>query len=440
MEKPIVAVVGRPNVGKSTFFNQIAGERISIVHDYPGVTRDRIYTDCEWLGKPFTLIDTGGIDLYSEEELLQDIRIQAEIAIEAADVIIMMVDGRDGITGADQEVANYLRRSKKPVVLVVNKLDNYESETAMYEFYNLGLEDPLPISSLHKRGMGDVLDQVFEKLDREITQDEEEEEVIRVALVGKPNAGKSSLVNRLIGEKRVIVSNIPGTTRDAIDTPFEYEGKKYRLIDTAGIRRKSKVNEKLERYSVIRALAAIRRCDVALVVIDSEQEVSEQDAKIAGLVHEEGKGCIVVMNKWDLIEKDTHSINQYNKRLYDILSFITYAPSVYISAKTGQRTIKLLEMINEVYANCCSRVSTGILNDCLADAMAATEPPTHKGRRLKIYYATQVSIKPPVFMLFVNDKELMHFSYLRYLENYFRRTFNLEGTSIKIILREKKRD
>jgi len=438
MPKPIVAIVGRPNVGKSTLFNQLAGKRISIVEDTPGVTRDRIYADTEWLNFKFTMIDTGGLDPDSQDEMLRQIRNQAEIAIETADVILFITDGKEGITPADKDVADMLRKSKKPVVLAVNKIDTIEEEANLFEFYNLAIGDPVPISASHKRGIGDMLDRIVEHFDQE-KQDEEDDDVIKIAVVGKPNAGKSSLVNQILGEERVIVSDIPGTTRDAIDTPVEIDGQKYLIIDTAGIRRKSRIDDSLERYSVMRALSAIRRCDVALIVIDAVQEVTEQDTKIAGLVHEEGKASIIVMNKWDLIEKDTDTMNKYRKRLANDLSFMTYAPNIFISAKTGQRVKRIMELVNYVYNQYTFRISTGVLNECLAEAIAMNEPPSDKGRRLKILYGTQVSVKPPTFVLFVNDPELMHYSYERYLENYFRKTFGLEGTPVRIIAREKTR-
>jgi GTP-binding protein len=436
MAKPIVAIVGRPNVGKSTLFNQLAGKRISIVEDTPGVTRDRIYADSEWLNTRFTMIDTGGIEPGSQDELLQQMKYQAEIAIETADVILFITDGKEGITSTDRDVADLLRKSEKPIVLAVNKIYTQEEEANLYEFYNLAIGDPMSISASHKRGIGDLLDEIVKHFP-EGGQTEEDDDVIHIAVVGKPNVGKSSLVNRLLGQERVIVSDIPGTTRDAIDTPIEIDGQKYVIIDTAGIRRKSRIDDSLERYSVIRALSAIRRCDVALIVIDSTMEVTEQDTKIAGLVHEEGKGSILVMNKWDTIEKQTNTMNQYRQRLMNDLSFMTYAPSVFISAKTGQRVERITELVNYVYQQCTFRISTGVLNDCLADAIAVNEPPSDKGRRLKILYGTQVSVKPPTFVLFVNDPDLMHYSYKRYLENYFRKTFGLEGTPLHIILREK---
>ena len=436
MAKPIVAIVGRPNVGKSTLFNQLAGKRISIVEDTPGVTRDRIYADSEWLNTHFTMIDTGGIEPGSQDELLQQMKYQAEIAIETADVIVFITDAKEGITPTDRDVADLLRKSEKPIVLAVNKIDTYEEESNLYEFYNLAIGDPMSISASHKRGFGDLLDEIVKHFPTG-GQVEEDDDVIHIAVVGKPNVGKSSLVNRLLGQERVIVSDIPGTTRDAIDTPIEIDGQKYVIIDTAGIRRKSRIDDTLERYSVIRALSAIRRCDVALIVIDSSMEVTEQDTKIAGLVHEEGKGSILVMNKWDTIEKQTNTMNQYRQRLMNDLSYMTYAPSVFISAKTGQRVERITELVKYVYEQCTFRISTGVLNDCLADAIAVNEPPSDKGRRLKILYGTQVSVKPPTFVLFVNNPDLMHYSYKRYLENYFRKTFGLEGTPLHIILREK---
>jgi GTP-binding protein len=438
MSKPIVAVVGRPNVGKSTFFNQLVGKRISIVDDRPGVTRDRIYADAEWLNYKFTLVDTGGIDTIKDDELVGEMRDQAQIAIETADVILFLVDGKDGVTPADYEVANLLRRTKKPVVLAVNKIDAPHEEHVLYDFYGLGVGEPYSISAIHKIGIGDLLDEIVRHFPEDMSY-EEDDEVIKIAVVGKPNAGKSSLVNQILGEERAIVSDIPGTTRDAIDTPFEIDGKKYVIIDTAGIRRKSRIEHPLERYSVIRALSAIRRCDIALIVIDSTEEVTEQDTKIAGLVQEEGKASIIVMNKWDLVDKETNTINEYRKKLKTKLHFMNYSPDIFISAKTGQRVNRIMKMVDDVNSHYTYRVPTGILNDCLADAIAITPPPSDKGRRLSIYYAAQVSIKPPTFVLFVNDPELMHFSYERYLENYFRRTFDLEGTPIRIIVRERTR-
>ncbi|MFO7294774.1 MAG: ribosome biogenesis GTPase Der [Clostridia bacterium] len=436
MDKPIVAVVGRPNVGKSTFFNQIVGKRISIVDDQPGVTRDRIYADAEWLNRKFTLVDTGGLDPESDDELLVKMRRQVEIAIDTADVIIFLVDGQVGVTPADHQIANLLRKTRKPVVVAVNKIDNFEDEAMVADFFSLGLGEPMGISAVHKRGIGDLLDKVVKYLpDKGI--DEEEDQMIKIAVVGRPNVGKSSLVNRILGEERVIVSDIPGTTRDAIDTPFEVDGKKYLIIDTAGIRRKSRINEALERYSVLRALAAIRRCDVVLMMLDATQPVAEQDAKIAGLAIEEGKATVIVVNKWDLIEKDTYTMEEYKNRILQKLGFIAYAPMVFISAKTGQRTNRILELVDEVYSRYTMRVSTGVLNDCISDATAVAAPPSEKGRMLKIYYATQVSVKPPTFVLFVNDPELMHESYQRYLENYLRKTFDLTGTPIRLLVRQR---
>ena len=436
MAKQIVAVVGRPNVGKSTLFNNIAGKRISIVDDTPGVTRDRIYTDVEWLNHSFTLVDTGGIEPDSKDEILIQMRNQAQAAIESADVILFLVDGKEGITPADNEVATMLRKVDKPIVLCVNKLDSVEEEVNLYEFYNLAIGDPIPISASHKRGLGDLLDAIIDRLDK-VEASHEDEDIIKIAVVGKPNVGKPSQVNYQLGEERSIVSNIPGTTRDAIDTSFEYRGQKYLVIDTAGIRRKSKITDPLERYSVLRALSAIRRCDVALIMIDATEEATEQDEKIAGLVHEEGKGSIFVVNKWDLITKHTGSMNEYRNRLINQIAFMTYTPSLFISAKTGKRIDRIIELVNYVYNQCTFRISTGVLNDCLTDAMAVNEPPADKGRRLKIYYGTQVAVKPPTFVLFVNDSSLMHYSYKRYLENYFRKTFGLEGTPLRIIVRDR---
>jgi len=439
MAKPLVAIVGRPNVGKSTFFNYIVGKRISIVEDYPGVTRDRIYADVEWLQYKFTLIDTGGIQPYSDDALLQQMKQQAEIAIDTADLILFFVDGKEGLTPADEEVANFLRRTQKPLLLVVNKVDTSYLPDNFYDFYTLGMGDPIPISSAQGLGIGDLLDAIvhhFEEPHEEIEEDDE----IKIAVVGKPNAGKSSLVNAILGEERVIVSDIPGTTRDAIDTPFQVGEDRFLIIDTAGIRRKSRIDDaSLERYSVIRALAAIRRCDVALIVIDALEGITEQDVKIAGYVHEEGKASIIVMNKWDLVEKDTKTMDLYRKRLQTELSFMTYAPNLFISAKTHQRVHRVIDLVKYVYQQSTFRISTGTLNDVINDAVAVHEPPSDKGKRLKIYYGTQVSVKPPTFVLFVNDPELMHFSYERYLENFFRKTFGLEGTPLRFIIRARKK-
>jgi len=436
LDKPIVAVVGRPNVGKSTFFNQIVGKRISIVDDQPGVTRDRIYADTEWLNRKFTLVDTGGLDPESDDELLVQMRRQVEIAIDTADVIVFLVDGQVGVTPADHQIANLLRKTRKPVVLAVNKIDNFEDESMVADFFSLGLSEPIGISATHKRGIGDLLDKVVKYLP-EKGIDEEEDQVIKIAVVGRPNVGKSSLVNRILGEERVIVSDIPGTTRDAIDTPFEADGKEYLIIDTAGIRRKSRINESLERYSVLRALAAIRRSDVVLMMLDATQPVAEQDAKIANLAIEEGKATVIVVNKWDLIEKDTYTMEEYKNRILQKLGFIAYAPMVFISAKTGQRTNRILELVDEVYSRYTMRVATGVLNDCISDATAVVAPPSEKGRMLRIYYATQVSVKPPTFVLFVNDPQLMKESYQRYLENYLRKTFDLMGTPIRLLVRQR---
>lgn len=436
MSKPIVAVVGRPNVGKSTLFNQIGGRRISIVDDIPGVTRDRIYTEAEWLGRKFTLVDTGGFEPFSQEDIPQQIRQQAGIAIDTADVIVFVVDGQQGLTTDDIEVAAILRKTEKPVVLAVNKLDSTSLHDARYEFYKLGMGEPLIVSAVHKHGLGDLLDSVIEHFDSQ-SMDEQTADSIKIAVVGKPNSGKSSLVNRILGEQRVIVSDVPGTTRDAVDTTFAFEGRDYTIIDTAGIRKKSKIDESLEYYSVLRAMSAINRCDVALIVIDASEGITEQPVKIAGLVHEEGKPSILVMNKWDLIEKDTHTINEYRKKIMENFSYMDYAPSLFISAKSGLRVNKTIEMVDEVYAQYSKRITTGIFGKCLYEATAANQPPSHRGRELKIYYGTQVSVKPPTFVLFVNDAELMHFSYLRYLENFFRKTLGMENVPVRIILREK---
>lgn len=437
MSKPIVAVVGRPNVGKSTLFNRLAGERISIVQDTPGVTRDRIYADVDWLNYKFTLIDTGGMEPNAEDVILRQILVQAQIAIDTADVIIFVTDVKQGVMDADEQVANMLRRTKKPVVLAVNKVDEMRRENLdVYEFYSLGIGEVYPISAGQALGLGDMLDAVCSHFP-EGSENAEEEDVIRVALVGKPNVGKSSLINRMLGEERLIVSNIPGTTRDAIDTPFEYDGQKYVLIDTAGMRRKSKIKEEIERYSIIRAVAAVERCDVAVLVIDANEGITDQDAKIAGIAHERGKAAIIAVNKWDSIDKDDKTMNQFLKDIANDLSYMAYAPRVFISAVTGQRVIKMLDTVKEVYANNCLRVSTGVLNDVLVEAMAMQQPPAEKGRQLKIYYMTQVSVKPPTFVIFVNDRELMHFSYRRYIENQLRQNFGFSGTPIHFVVRQK---
>ena len=437
MSRPIVAVVGRPNVGKSTLFNRLAGERISIVQDTPGVTRDRIYADVDWLNYKFTLIDTGGMEPGAEDIILRQILTQAQIAIETADVIIFVTDVKQGVTEADAQVANILRRTKKPVVLAVNKVDDMRKENLdVYEFYSLGIGEVYPISAGQALGLGDMLDAVCAHFP-EGAENAEDEDVIKVALIGKPNVGKSSLINRILGEDRLIVSNIPGTTRDAIDTPFELDGQKYVLIDTAGMKRKSKIKEDIEKYSIIRAVAAVERCDVAVLVIDAQEGITDQDAKIAGIAHERGKAAIIAVNKWDAIEKDDKTMNKFLKDIATDLAYMSYAPRVFISALTGQRVIKMLDTVKEVYANNCLRVSTGVLNDVLVEAMAMQQPPAEKGRQLKIYYMTQVGVKPPTFVIFVNDRELMHFSYRRYIENQLRQNFGFKGTPIHFVVRQK---
>ena len=436
MSKPLVAIVGRPNVGKSTLFNKLIGRRLSIVEDTPGVTRDRIYADAEWLTHSFTLIDTGGIEPESEDIIAVQMRRQAELAIETADVIVFLVDGREGMTAADEEVAAMLRKSNKPVVLAVNKLDAPKFNDAIYEFYALGLGDPVIISAGQGLGLGDMLDEVCAHFPEET--EEEGEHPLNIAVVGKPNVGKSSLVNAILGEERCIVSNIPGTTRDAVDTPFTVDGTPYVLVDTAGIRRKRSVeDETIERYSVIRSLAAVRRADVVLIVVDAEQGLSEQDVKIAGYVHEEGKPSVLVVNKWDLIEKDTNTMNKFKKDMQVDLAFMDYVPFLFISAKTSQRVNRLLSMARESYDQSVRRITTGTLNDIVNEAISMTEPPAMSGKRLKIYYATEVSVQPPTFVIFVNDEKLVHFSYKRYMENYFRKTFGFQGTPIQIIFRNR---
>ncbi|MCD8324802.1 MAG: ribosome biogenesis GTPase Der [Clostridiales bacterium] len=438
MSKPIVAVVGRPNVGKSTLFNALAGERISIVQDTPGVTRDRIYADVEWLNRSFTLIDTGGIEPDSRDIILSQMREQAEIAMMTADVILFMTDVRQGMSDADAKVADMLRRSHKPVVLVVNKVDSFQKfEADVYEFYNLGMGDPVPISAAGKLGLGDMLEKVVSYFP-EAAEDEGEDERPKVAIVGKPNVGKSSIINKLLGENRLIVSDIAGTTRDAIDTTIRYYGKEYVFIDTAGLRRKSKIKEEIERYSIIRAVTAIERADAVILVIDATEGVTEQDAKIAGIAHERGKGIIIAVNKWDAVEKDDKTMYRHTNRIRKVLSFMSYAEILFISAETGQRLSKIYEMIDMVIANNSMRIATGVLNEIIAEAVAMHEPPSDKGKRLRIYYATQASVKPPTFVLFVNDKSLMHFSYTRYLENQIRETFGFRGTALKFIIRERK--
>lgn len=438
MSKPVVAIVGRPNVGKSTFFNYIVGKRISIVEDTPGVTRDRIYADANWRGMDFTVIDTGGIEPESEDLIVSQMRNQADIAISMADVIVFVTDIKRGITNADNEIALMLRKSKKPIVLVCNKADNFgKTSDDIYEFYNLGLGDPHPVSSINALGIGDVLDAIYEELPKN-DNEEDDSTVIKVALIGKPNVGKSSLVNKILGENRVIVSNIAGTTRDAIDSKFENSYGKYVFIDTAGIRRKSKVTENLERYSVMRTSLAIERSDVCIFMIDANEGVTEQDAKIAGEAHEAGKGIIIAVNKWDEYEKDNNTVEKYKKEIYNKLSYLSYAPIIFISAKTGQRVEKLYELINTVASQNAMRVSTSVLNQVLNEAIAIVQPPTDKGKRLKIFYMTQASTKPPTFVVFVNDKQLFHFSYERYLVNQLRKEFVLTGTPIRIIVREKR--
>ena len=433
MAKPLVAIVGKPNVGKSTFFNRIVGQKLSIVKDQPGVTRDRLYADAEWCGKQFTLVDTGGLELRSDDEMWSHIKRQAEIAIDTADVIIFFTDVKTGINANDEEVALKLKKSGKPVVLAVNKMDNYD-QTKLYEYYNLALGEPFGISAEHGTGTGDLLDEVVSYFE-DINYDADDDS-LKIAVVGKPNAGKSSLCNKLLGIERTIVSSIAGTTRDAIDSKFELNGKQYTLIDTAGIRKKRSVDEDVEYYSVLRSLAAIRRADVCIMMIDAVDGITEQDVKILGYVHEQGKPSIVCMNKWDLVEKDTYTINKFDATLQEALKFMDYFKSVYISAKTGLRTEKLIKIAEEVHANAHFRVSTGKLNDMIIDAVRMNEPPSYKGKRLKIMYVSQISVAPPVFIFFVNDVTLMHFSYKRYLENEIRRAFNFEGTPIRIIIRE----
>ncbi|MBS6252060.1 MAG: ribosome biogenesis GTPase Der [Clostridia bacterium] len=437
MSKPIVAIIGKPNVGKSTFFNYLAGSRISIVQDTPGVTRDRIYADTNWRGRNFTLVDTGGIEPESDDIILSQMREQANLAISMADVIIFLTDIRQGVTAADSEIAVMLKKSGKPVVLVCNKADNFEKDREeIYEFYNLGLGDPYPISASNALGLGDVLDKIYESFP-EKTLDEDEDDVIKVAVIGKPNVGKSSLINKILGENRAIVSNIAGTTRDAIDSKFENEKGKYILIDTAGVRRKSKVKESIEKFSIMRTLLAIERADVCLMMIDALEGVTDQDAKIAGEAHEAGKGVIIVVNKWDEYEKETGTLERYKKEIYAKLSYLSYAPIIFISAKTGQRVNKLFDLINHVNEQNSMRISTSVLNQVINEAISIVQPPTDKGKRLKIFYGTQASTKPPTFVIFVNNKELFHFSYERYLVNQIRKEFGLEGTPVRIIVREK---
>lgn len=438
MSKPIVAIVGRPNVGKSTLFNTLAGEKISIVKDYPGVTRDRIYADVTWLNYQFTMIDTGGIEMESKDVMLSHMREQAQIAIDTADIIMFLVDVKQGLVDADFKVADMLRKSQKPVLLVVNKVDNFEKFMAdVYEFYNLGIGDPIPISASSKLGIGDMLEEVVKHFTKEQLE-EEETEIPKIAIVGRPNVGKSSIINKLLGENRVIVSDIAGTTRDAIDTLVTWNNKEYIFIDTAGLRRKSKIKEELERYSIIRTVTAIERSDIVVLVIDAKEEIAEQDAKIAGIAHERGKGVIIAVNKWDSIEKDDKTIYKYTNRIREVLSFMPYAQLIFISALTGQRLPKLFEQIDAVIENHALRISTGVLNEILSEAVVMQQPPSDKGRRLKLYYMTQVAVKPPTFVIFVNDRQLMHFSYTRYIENKVREAFGFLGTPLKFIIRERK--
>ena len=437
MAKPLVAIVGRPNVGKSMLFNKLTGQRTAIVEDTPGVTRDRIYGKCEWNGREFEIVDTGGIEPNTDSEMLKFMRRQAEIAIETADVIVMVTDVKTGVTAADMDVSTMLQRSKKPVCLAVNKCDSVgQINPDVYEFYMLGLGDPIEVSAVHGHGTGDLLDWCVEHFSDEV-EDEDEDEIISVAIVGKPNVGKSSLLNKILGEERVIVSNVAGTTRDAIDSYFENEFGKYRFIDTAGMRRKSKVDDAIEKYSNMRSIAAIDRADVCLILIDANEGVTEQDTKIAGLAHEAGKACIIVVNKWDIVEKETNTMNEMTAKIRQDLGYMPYAPVLFISALTGQRVNKLYELINYVADQAAMRITTGMLNNILADATARVQPPTDKGRRLKIYYMTQVGVKPPHFVIFCNDARLFHFSYQRYLENQIRAVFGLEGTPIRITIRQK---
>ena len=440
MSKPIVAIVGRPNVGKSTLFNVIVGDSIAIVKDTPGVTRDRIYADCSWLNYNFTLIDTGGIEPDSSDVILSQMRDQAQIAIDTADVIIFLVDVRQGLTDADGKVADMLRRSQKPVVLCVNKVDSFKKmEADVYEFYNLGIGDPIPVSASNHQGVGDLLEAVSDHFKKDGSESDDDDRP-RIAIVGRPNVGKSSIVNRLVGEKRVIVSDIAGTTRDAIDTPLKRNGREYILIDTAGLRRKSKIHEDLERYSIIRTVTAVERADVVVMVIDAAEGVAEQDAKIAGIAHERGKGVIIAVNKWDAVEKDDKTIYKMTEKIKQTLAYMPYAEFVFISAKTGQRLDKLFELIDMIIENQSMRIATGVLNEILAEAVAMQQPPSDKGRRLKIFYMTQISVKPPTFVVFVNDKKLMHYSYTRYIENQIRNAFGFRGTPLRFIIRERKED
>lgn len=436
--KPIVAVVGRPNVGKSTLFNALAGSRISIVKDTPGITRDRIYADVTWLNYSFTLIDTGGIEPDSKDIILSQMREQAQIAIDTADVILFMVDVKQGLVDADAKVAEMLRRSKKPIILVVNKVDSYEKMMLdVYEFYNLGIGEPMAISAANRQGIGEVLDEVVSHFADDTAEDVEDERP-RIAIVGKPNVGKSSLINKLLGENRLIVSDIAGTTRDAVDAEVTYNGKEYIFIDTAGLRRKNKIKEELEQYMIVRTVSAVERADIVILLIDALEGVTEQDAKIAGIAHERGKGIIIAVNKWDALEKDDKTIYRFTEKVRQILSFMPYAEITFISAKTGQRIGKLYELIDMVEQNQSMRVATGVLNEIMAEAVALQQPPSDKGKRLRLYYITQVAVKPPTFVIFVNDKQLMHFSYTRYIENKIRDTFGFKGTPLHFIIRERK--
>ena len=438
MSKPVVAIVGRPNVGKSTLFNALSGDNISIVKDTPGVTRDRIYADVTWLDRTFTLIDTGGIEPDSSDIILSRMREQAQIAIDTADVIIFITDVRQGLVDSDAKVADMLRRSGKPVRLVVNKVDSHQKYMMdVYEFYNLGIGEPIPISAANRQGLGDMLDEVIKEFPDK-SEEEDQDDIPKIAIVGKPNVGKSSLINKLLGEERVIVSPVAGTTRDAIDTTVKRNGQEYVFIDTAGLRRKSKIKEELERYSIIRTVTAVERCDVAVLIIDATEGITEQDAKIAGIAHERGKGMIIAVNKWDLVEKDNTTMKKFTEKIREKLSYMPYAELIFLSAKTGQRLPKLFEMIDAVIENCALRVQTGVLNEILTEAMAMKQPPSDKGKRLRIYYITQVSVKPPTFVMFINEKKLTHFSYTRYIENQIRTTFGFRGTPIHFIYRERK--
>ncbi len=438
MSKPIVAVVGRPNVGKSTLFNVLAGDDIAIVKDTPGVTRDRIYAECTWLDYKFTLIDTGGIEPDSKDVILSQMREQAEIAIQTADVILFVTDVRQGVVDADAKVADMLRRSRKPVLLVVNKVDSFQKFMPdVYEFYNLGIGEPIPVSAASRLGLGDLLEEVVKHFDTRMMEEEEDDRP-KIAIVGKPNVGKSSIINKIVGENRVIVSDIAGTTRDAVDTEIVKNGREYVFIDTAGLRRKNKIKEELERYSIIRTVTAVERADVVVIVIDAVEGITEQDAKIAGIAHERGKGIIIAVNKWDAVEKNDKTIYRHQEKIREILSYLPYAEILFISAKTGQRMNKLFEMIDVVIENQSMRVATGVLNEIMTEAVALQQPPSDKGKRLKLYYITQVAVKPPTFVIFVNDKELMHFSYTRYIENKIREAFGFKGTSLKFIIRERK--